>query len=392
MNPPNARLRVPTLLRAAASTLAAAIAVSMIFAAPASASTTTVGETTVESALSAVGTDNDALRYDNRLTRSSDVAPHQTAAAISTIGNTAQESTKPLPTVSIINSGSLSYGGLIHGYITYNGKRLVGHSTVLAQMWIGDDYFFEVFDAYDGEYLAPYILDPLDVGDVVRVVITSLETAQYGASSTSPRNYNVVDLPLPMIVTPPTSRYYAPIADLAVGVVLPSNVYIPDGAIEVIATAHFHDGDQTVTSPVEGGEAIFSYTTGHSILPMTFVIEETFFNKAASLPTRNFRISLGVTLAISPPRGATLARRGVVQLQLAGPGITQAQGQPVYMYVSVGGRNFVFQGSINRSTATISYSLPESMIDQTAQVRYQTHNGPILLASSTTLRTQKVVK
>lgn len=393
MNQPHVRSRVPARLRAAATLLATAIAISMIFATPASASTTPSGNEQAPDVLTPAATNAEALPTPQRLQRNTAATSHTaTQAAILAVDNLAQATTKPLPTVSIINRGALSYGGFIHGYVTDNGKRLTGTGEVLIQMWIGGDYLDDVFEVIDGEYLIAYELDPSDVGDVARVVVTSLETSQYAMSSTSPRNFSVVDLPQPSIITPPTSQYYAPIADLAVGVVTPSNVYIPDGAIEVQSTAHFSNGAQTATTIVEDGVAMFSYSTSQSVMPISIVIHETFFNKAASVPTRNYRISLGVTLAITPPRGSTLTRRGTVQLQLAGAGITQAQGQPVYMYVAVGGRSFVFHGSINRGTATISYSLPESMIDQTAQVRYQTQNGPILLASSTTLRTQKVVK
>ncbi|MCB1256725.1 MAG: hypothetical protein KDB26_06450 [Microthrixaceae bacterium] len=341
--------------------------------------------------------------------------PSEAAKAIAQ----AQAEQKVRPIITVPPGNSWPYNAVFPLYLTINGQPLDGtvHFGVSVTTPTGSWVDRDVVDVIGGKLDYSFTSDDGLIGQSVTMTFFVDDDENYLASSTTPRTYQVIDLPVPVLTFNP-----APIVphngEFSVKV---SSSYVPASALPEICmtkdlgawTPSFtvHESNTACVKP-QNGVAKFPFDVVDSpeqadSLRLMVYAKATSITRASSLPHRYAQISEESPLHYSLPRSATLRREGVMFIVPSHPsGSTSVAkafvGTKFYMDVLIEGRAYRFIGSATwwnepgQDTVVegvpFRYSLPASAVGKKARIVVSNALDSQYQANSSSERYYEIVK
>lgn len=318
-------------------------------------------------------------------------------SSIESVDAPAAVGTQVRPHISIPSGTTVPYSGIIEIKLTANGKPLNGEVHFGATF--SSTYGGLVMDGpvlvEDGLLIFVYEFEGVPIGTQVTITYWTLENSQFLASSTKPRNYEVVRLPQPMI-TPPHTYALPQKGHIKIKIDIPYIANTDGFPLTLIMYGKSYSVLSTVRSEVKNGYVTFPFDVSKYVgnqLSWDVVAEATPFTREKKFRTASF-VSRELTAHYAFPRRTQLAREGWIDIPVSGVGPEHVHGTRYVLNIEVDGQLYEFYGSYleEHRAARVGYELPEAMIGKTAKVSFYNLTSPYLRSTSVTPRNMEVVK
>lgn len=330
-----------------------------------------------------------------------DVEPASSMAevdsSIEPVDADAAVTTQVRPLISIPSGTTVPYAGIIEIKLTSNGQPLNGevHFGVTLSSIYGALVIDGPVSVDDGLLTFVYEFVGVPIGTQVTITYWTLENSQFLASSTKPRNYEVVRLPQPRI-TPPHTQALPQKGHIKIKIDIPYIANTDGFPLTLIMYGKRYSVLSTVRSEIRNGYVTFPYDVSKYVgnqLIWDVVAEATPFTREKKFRTASF-VSRELTPHYAFPRTTQLSREGWLDIPVSGVRPEFLLNAGYVLNIEVDGQLYEFYGWYLEEyrAARVGYELPEAAIGKTAKVSFYNLTSPYLRSTSATPRNMEVVK